>query len=965
MARETLTARIALDGGDEIKKELEALGAAGKKAFQQLKEAAEKVQTPAVRLRASINQLRQDFGNLSSAGGNLVRDVVSVGRGFDQISTNARRVATNIGLITAAAVGAGAAIVAFAKSGADASVNIVNQSRALGLTTDAFQDLSAVASQANLDQGGFERLISRFTIELAENAKKAGDAAKKAGKDVREFGEDVFATGVKVTSLAKGFTDKERAEKAAKKSTDATTLSLKNLGVTTTENGEALIAYAKQLAAIEDPQERLLKLVGDFGRKQAIAVEPFFNQLIENLRETGKIAGDAIAPLSALELELGVNLDKALGALGTTIDRTRLRLALLFAGPVTEGVAAFDELVRQNQATLRDFAQTIITNVTPVVRDLFNAVLGRDAEVSNPAILKMRDQLLQFAEDLRVFVFDKALPAFHAFVEAIQFVSDIWNRLLGTNINAERVVIFAIVAQLLGVFKLLGSVIGTVVSVAKALFSGFKFLKTIVPIFITLARVILVAVQAIVAFIAGVVSLPVLIVAAIIAAAAAIFIFWDEIKAGAIIAWEAVQAAAAAAIAWIKDNVGVDLGAVWDAVKVGAELAWKAARAAAEDAWAATLAVAESAWQGIKEAASVAFDFLALGWDAITEGATQAWNGIVALFGGGGGGVWETIKAAASVAWDGVVSIVTSAATRIAAGVKVVAQAALEAWTGASSEVVAAAQQIVAAISRAVDVTGDVEGAAELAAKLIAPFLKAKDTIEGIWRDIAGGADGVADAVLDQFQGLADDVRSAFSGVADAIEGEFKSLESAVESVIDRLTDELRRLRSAIESAKRSSDSGSGGEAQGLAFGGAFTGLLRGRGTSRSDSNWARLSNGEYVMQVPAVRKYGVAFMRAINSGRLSLSAAMNALGGVNLSGIGEGIARSVSSVGAPSFATGGLVNVGQGGAAGGRPLQLVFGDGTVVSGLTATPDAADQLARYAMRRQLLSGGQKPSWYGS
>src|SRR5690242_19699983 len=134
MARgDSLTARIALDGGEEIKKELEALGKAGARAFQQLKQAAEKVNTPAVRLRASINRLVTDFGTLRTAGTTLGKDIASVGRGFDQIGTNARKVATNIGLVTAAAAAAGAAVFKFAQSGAQASVQIVNQSKALGL----------------------------------------------------------------------------------------------------------------------------------------------------------------------------------------------------------------------------------------------------------------------------------------------------------------------------------------------------------------------------------------------------------------------------------------------------------------------------------------------------------------------------------------------------------------------------------------------------------------------------------------------------------------------------------------------------------------------------------------------------------------------------------------------------------------------------------------------------------------
>lgn len=55
---------------------------------------------------------------------------------------------------------------------------------------------------------------------------------------------------------------------------------------------------------------------------------------------------------------------------------------------------------------------------------------------------------------------------------------------------------------------------------------------------------------------------------------------------------------------------------------------------------------------------------------------------------------------------------------------------------------------------------------------------------------------------------------------------------------------------------------------RGFAGGGSISGqLLDGPGTSTSDSIVARLSKGEFVMRAAAVRKYGLGFMQAVNSG--------------------------------------------------------------------------------------------------
>lgn len=57
-----------------------------------------------------------------------------------------------------------------------------------------------------------------------------------------------------------------------------------------------------------------------------------------------------------------------------------------------------------------------------------------------------------------------------------------------------------------------------------------------------------------------------------------------------------------------------------------------------------------------------------------------------------------------------------------------------------------------------------------------------------------------------------------------------------------------------------------------FAEGGSAAGdVLEGPGTKTSDSLIARLSRGEFVMQARAVDKYGPAFMRAVNEGRLTL----------------------------------------------------------------------------------------------
>jgi hypothetical protein len=88
---------------------------------------------------------------------------------------------------------------------------------------------------------------------------------------------------------------------------------------------------------------------------------------------------------------------------------------------------------------------------------------------------------------------------------------------------------------------------------------------------------------------------------------------------------------------------------------------------------------------------------------------------------------------------------------------------------------------------------------------------------------------------------------------------------------------ELNRILAEIEAAKRDAGvlppvtggGGGGGGGRVLSMMMAGGGLVQGPGTSTSDSIPAMLSNGEFIMNAAAVRKFGAGFMNAINDGKM------------------------------------------------------------------------------------------------
>jgi hypothetical protein len=138
---------------------------------------------------------------------------------------------------------------------------------------------------------------------------------------------------------------------------------------------------------------------------------------------------------------------------------------------------------------------------------------------------------------------------------------------------------------------------------------------------------------------------------------------------------------------------------------------------------------------------------------------------------------------------------------------------------------------------------------------------------------------------------------------------------------------------------------GAGGGPEGLRRGG----MIRGPGTSTSDSVPIWGSRGEWVIQAKAVQHYGRSFMAALNSMRLPR-------GGLDLSSFGDALAPAPAR---SRFATGGEIRRGDGG----RPIILQFPDGQTFK-MNAASETADHLGRYATSRRLAGAGRKPSYYG-
>ncbi|RWF52048.1 MAG: hypothetical protein EOS50_26070 [Mesorhizobium sp.] len=919
MARRPIVQRIALEGGDAIKDQLKALGDAGEKAFNQIKNAA---------VKADLDK----FGaSLSKVGS----DLATVGRRLALLGTG----------LAAAAGGATVAVVGLAKSGAEAADAAGKAAQKTGLQIDAYGRLEFAAKQADVSQEEFVSGMSRLNKAIAEAAtetSKAGDVLDATGVKVTRFGGKTKDAAKKVDTAGNVFT------KLGVKIKDANGRLRSN---------EAIVQdVAAAFARMPDGALKSALAIELFGKAGANLL-PFLNQGADGLRALGTEAEKLGILFTPEQFAVGDALGDSLDSLSTAIKAIRVQFGLLFAPIVLEAAKGLTDIVVANKDAILQLGAAAARTVAGILGDLLHLLSGNDQNVKNPWILHWRDAIVGFGRDVQAVVNTVVLPLFKAVRDAANLVADSLNAMFGTNVTGGQLLIGAALLQLLGVFRLITSSVGVVVAGLRligtalaTMFSGglIASAKAFFGTIVTGAKTFL-------GLVAGLVGWPALLVAALVAAGVAVFVFWDDIVAGAqgaiakireffsaenlakvfaALLEGAKQAGALFVELWrlqvesvgfiLKGLATIVSGFVQGVISEIGNLAgqllpsWDQIKAAGTEVWNSIKSAATGIWEEVVAVAMGVGARLQPAWEAIKSGASDAWN---------------FIRDNASVLWDGVVDIFTSAKDRVFSAVSAVASAAFEAWTGASADVVDAANQIVDGIERATSAAGDVSGAEKLAQALVAPFQQAQQQINEIMSAIRG-------LVQNGFLTLASSVNSIANQIETAI--------NRILSALRKAAAEAQRLRAAAGSS-----SSSGGGTQGFAGGGA----VRGAGGPKTDSILAWLSNGEFVIQAAAMKKLGVGFLNALNNGFLP---SLKGLRGFSLGGLADGFNRSMAI---PRFADGGFAKMKLAPASAGKTVHVKLQYGVTedqVIDMIGEESAVDKLYRFAIGESLTSAGRSP-----
>lgn len=232
---------------------------------------------------------------------------------------------------------------------------------------------------------------------------------------------------------------------------------------------------------------------------------------------------------------------------------------------------------------------------------------------------------------------------------------------------------------------------------------------------------------------------------------------------------------------------------------------------------------------------------------------------------------------------------------------------------------------------------------------LLAGVSAAVQGVQDAWTAIIAFFQGIADQITAFFVQLGQNIVSAIQNAINQVTGFFSGLLASATQFLQPIIDMLKQI-AALTSSSGGSSSSTQSSGTVSAAGGGY---IRGPGGPVGDKIPAWLSDTEFVMRAKAVKKYGVAFMSALNAGKLDFTGAIHRAAG--------GLAGAMSGRPMPrmAFAAGGPVSSKTTGV-----LNLTVG-GQEFNGLIMPEDVATKLNSFAIARQTRSAGRKPSWVGS
>lgn len=580
---------------------------------------------------------------------------------------------------------------------------------------------------------------------------------------------------------------------------------------------------------------------------------------------------------------------QALGRLRNALGIVGTQVGLLFQPAFTQMLNTIANAVEQGRGRILAFGAAIRDAVLPVLETFVRVLLGVPQAGTDDWLLRYIANIKAFGEAVGSVITGVVIPAFRLLLAVADGIASGINSVFGTNLNALEVIIGAWVLKVLGLFRILGPFIVGVIGGAFAQIGASIASSGLLATLAVLLRNV---------------------IAFTLAIKTAIDLWNDFTSTGGRVG-EMERAMDA-------------LTKQWQAGQITAE-EYKQKLAALQQQFAETGKVQGGAQAGgFLEQFKQSLDET----DAKVKELLNTTQTSVPQIGQAFQQVASGPKQIATEAaltgqkisdLDGDLGQLGTRITQLPTFGKVIDVAALNAPADELKNILTAVETSVQGVQQAA-------ATIQVPAELAQPFV---DMGGAIQRDVEA---------IEQFV-------SALPRLGDtsAVDAQGSAMQALV-PVIGHLISQYNALAEAARAASAalfSSPESSGGLSD--IPGGARGGLIWGPGTGTSDSIFARLSRGEYVIRSKAVEHFGANFFAALNALKLPKFS----LGGLaNLS--------AMQPIPVPAFANGGPARAT-------RPFTLVL-EGQRFPNMLGPTDVVDSLESHAVRLKARSIGKAPSW---
>lgn len=439
MAEKTIRQRIALEGGDEVKERLEAIGKAGREAFEKLKEAVKDTTSATSGISGAINDIRKDFAKFRA-------EAAKVGAAVGDVGSSMAGVVRNVGMFAAAITGAIYGVVSLVKS-----------------TGDLIDRQAELAESAGVTNEAFGRLAYAFAFDTVDAEKLRGGLAKlsKAMFEARSgSGEqaDAFAAlGVSITDAAGNYKNAE----------------------------QVLIEISDVFAKSTDDTLKLGAGAKLFGKSVADLV-PTLNKGGAALRELGLEAERLGIVFTKSQAATVSGMMDAFDKVGTAITGIRSQLTLMFAPALTTSANAFVEALVKIRPRLEEIGAVLLTKVQPILND-FVTLIGGGALAADSGLGQLVGVFNTIATAATV-AFTAISLVFQVISAGLDKVLTPLRLLFGEGFNGDVILATALILKMVGAFR----VLATVIALVKVVY--LAFLAATLPAWGAVALAILAAI---------------------------------------------------------------------------------------------------------------------------------------------------------------------------------------------------------------------------------------------------------------------------------------------------------------------------------------------------------------------------------------------------------------------------------------------------------------------------------------